>query len=60
MPVLTVGNDVEFPNFYSRHSGFWSPHRVTSEREVARAIGDLWSFVYEIYSTKFRTCHDTS
>ena len=39
MPVLTVGDDSEFPGFYSRHSGVLSPLHVTNELAAVKVIG---------------------
>ena len=42
IPVVTVGQD-EFPSFYSRKSGFISPLRLDTPREIASMIRIKWS-----------------
>jgi pseudouridine-5'-phosphate glycosidase len=41
IPVVTVGQD-EFPSFYSRKSGFISPLRLDSPREIAAMMQTKW------------------
>ena len=41
IPVVTVGQD-EFPSFYSRKSGFSSPLRLDSFKEIASLINAKW------------------
>jgi pseudouridine-5'-phosphate glycosidase len=41
VPVLAYGTD-EFPAFYSRRSGFASPMRVDSAREIAAVMRARW------------------
>jgi pseudouridine-5'-phosphate glycosidase len=41
VPVLSYGTD-EFPAFYSRSSGFRSPMRVDSAREIAAVMHARW------------------
>lgn len=41
VPVLSYGTD-EFPAFYSRSSGFASPMRVDSAREIAAVMHARW------------------
>ncbi len=41
IPVVTVGQD-QFPAFYSRESGFPSPHRIDDPRNIASMIRTKW------------------
>ncbi len=41
IPVVTYGED-EFPSFYSRKSGFTSPLRLNSPREIATLLDTKW------------------
>jgi len=41
VPVITIGNDAEFPCFYSWCSGIASPLCVSSELAAVRMIGDV-------------------
>lgn len=41
VPVVTFGQDA-FPSFYSRKSGFASPLRIDSPREIARMLTVKW------------------
>ena len=41
IPVITFGQD-EFPAFYSSASGFPSPLRIDSEKEIARMLRCKW------------------
>lgn len=40
VPVVTLGDSREFPAFFTRQSGFLSPHRLNSTEEVAQLIAD--------------------
>jgi pseudouridine-5'-phosphate glycosidase len=42
IPVITYGQD-EFPSFYSRKSGFTSPLRLDSAKEIASLIDAKWN-----------------
>jgi pseudouridine-5'-phosphate glycosidase len=41
IPVVTMGQD-EFPSFYSRNSGFSSPLRLDTAKEVAALLHTKW------------------
>jgi pseudouridine-5'-phosphate glycosidase len=41
IPVVTYGQD-EFPSFYSRKSGFTSPLRLDSAKEIAALLSAKW------------------
>ena len=41
IPVVTIGQD-EFPGFYSRKSGFTSPLRLDTAKEIAAMIDTKW------------------
>lgn len=41
IPVITFGQD-EFPSFYSRKSGFTSPLRLDSAKEIAALLDTKW------------------
>ena len=41
IPVITYGQD-EFPSFYSRKSGFASPLRLDSTKEIAALLDTKW------------------
>jgi pseudouridine-5'-phosphate glycosidase len=41
IPVVTIGQD-EFPSFYSRESGFASPIRLDTVKEVAQLLHTKW------------------
>lgn len=41
IPVVTIGQD-EFPSFYSRKSGFTSPLRLDSPKEIAALLDAKW------------------
>jgi pseudouridine-5'-phosphate glycosidase len=42
VPVVTIGQD-EFPAFYSRRSGFLSPMRLDTAREIAGLLHTKWN-----------------
>ena len=42
IPVVTIGQD-EFPSFYSRKSGFSSPLRLDTAKEVADLLHTKWT-----------------
>jgi pseudouridine-5'-phosphate glycosidase len=42
IPVVTVSQD-EFPSFYSRQSGFSSPLRLNTEKEIAALLRAKWA-----------------
>jgi pseudouridine-5'-phosphate glycosidase len=46
IPVVTYGQD-EFPSFYSRKSGFNSPLRLDSAREIATMLRTKWELGLE-------------
>lgn len=46
IPVVTIGQD-EFPSFYSRKSGFSSPVRLDTAREIANLISTKWKMRLE-------------
>ena len=41
IPVITIGQD-EFPSFYSRKSGFASPLRLDTAKEIAALLDTKW------------------
>jgi len=41
IPVVTIGQD-EFPSFYSRKSGFLSPLRLDTAKEIAALLDSKW------------------
>jgi pseudouridine-5'-phosphate glycosidase len=41
IPVVTIGQD-EFPSFYSRKSGFKSPLRLDSAKEIGALLDTKW------------------
>jgi pseudouridine-5'-phosphate glycosidase len=43
VPVVTYGQD-EFPSFYSRNSGFNSPLRLDTAKEIAALLDAKWKF----------------
>jgi len=45
--VVTVGNNKEFPSFYSQSSGFSSPYNVNSPLEAAELFG---MYVFRFFS----------
>jgi len=36
---VTLGNDREFPAFFTRNSGFMSPYKLPTAEEIAKLIG---------------------
>lgn len=46
IPVVTIGQD-EFPSFYSRESGFDSPMRLDTPKEVAALLTAKWQMGIE-------------
>ncbi|HWC52207.1 MAG TPA: pseudouridine-5'-phosphate glycosidase [Chitinophagaceae bacterium] len=42
IPVITIGQD-EFPSFYSRTSGFLTPLRMDTTKEIAALLNTKWN-----------------
>jgi pseudouridine-5'-phosphate glycosidase len=42
IPVITIGQD-EFPSFYSRASGFLTPLRMDTTKEIAALLNTKWN-----------------
>jgi pseudouridine-5'-phosphate glycosidase len=42
IPVVTIGQD-EFPSFYSRTSGFLTPLRMDTTKEIASLLNTKWN-----------------
>ena len=45
VPVVTIGQELSFPSFFTANSGYKAPHHVTSPSQAARIIGVVYQRV---------------